>query len=70
MRLAVDATAVAPGAKGIGRVAKGTAEALAADGVDVTALVQADVALTCFRWARPDASKRSGMPRAPRDVIE
>src|SRR5438105_12514737 len=37
-RLAVDATAVAPGAKGIGRVARGTVEALAARGVDVVAL--------------------------------
>jgi glycosyltransferase involved in cell wall biosynthesis len=45
MRLAVDATAVTPGAKGIGRVAKGTTEALAAGGVDVTALVRPGVAL-------------------------
>ena len=45
MRLAVDATAVMPGAKGIGRVAKGTTEALAAGGVDVTALVRPGVAL-------------------------
>ena len=39
-RLAIDATAVAPGAKGIGRVARGTAEALAARGADVVALVR------------------------------
>lgn len=45
MRLAVDATAVAPAAKGIGRAAKGTVEALAAGGVDVTALVRPGVAL-------------------------
>lgn len=45
MRLAVDATAVAPGAKGIGRVAKGTAEALATGGADVTALVRPGVTL-------------------------
>ena len=38
MRVAVDATAVTPGAKGIGRVAKGAVEALAAAGADVTAL--------------------------------
>src|SRR5919205_956296 len=37
-RLAVDVTAVAPGAKGIGRVAKGTVEALAERGVHVVAL--------------------------------
>src|ERR671932_1656743 len=39
-RLAVDATAVAPGAKGVGRVAKGTVKALAERGVDVTALAR------------------------------
>jgi glycosyltransferase involved in cell wall biosynthesis len=39
-RIAVDATAVAPDAKGIGRVAKGTAEALAQRGVDVVALAR------------------------------
>jgi glycosyltransferase involved in cell wall biosynthesis len=39
-RLAIDATAIVPGAKGIGRVAKGTVEALAARGADVVALVQ------------------------------
>jgi glycosyltransferase involved in cell wall biosynthesis len=39
-RLAVDATAVAPGAKGIGRVARGTVEALARGGADVVALVR------------------------------
>jgi glycosyltransferase involved in cell wall biosynthesis len=38
MRLAVDSTAVSPVAKGIGRVAKGTVEALVAAGADVTAL--------------------------------
>jgi glycosyltransferase involved in cell wall biosynthesis len=40
VRLAVDATAIAPDAKGIGRVARGTAEALAARGIDVVALVR------------------------------
>lgn len=44
-RLAVDATAVAPGAKGIGRVARGTVEALAARGVDVVALARAGAEL-------------------------
>jgi glycosyltransferase involved in cell wall biosynthesis len=39
-RLAVDATAVGPKAKGIGRVAKRTVETLSARGVDVVALVQ------------------------------
>jgi glycosyltransferase involved in cell wall biosynthesis len=37
-RIAVDATAVAPGAKGIGRVAAGAVEALANRGIDVVAL--------------------------------
>jgi glycosyltransferase involved in cell wall biosynthesis len=37
-RLAVDATAVAPGAKGIGRVAKGAVAALVDRGIDVVAL--------------------------------
>jgi glycosyltransferase involved in cell wall biosynthesis len=40
MRLAVDATGVTPAAKGIGRVARGAVEALAARGADVVALVQ------------------------------
>src|ERR687885_2467470 len=44
-RLAVDATAVAPGAKGIGRVAKGTVETLAERGVDVVALTGSGVEL-------------------------
>src|SRR5918911_3632327 len=44
-RLAVDATAVAPGAKGIGRVAKGTVEALAERGLDVVALTGSGVEL-------------------------
>src|SRR5918911_472318 len=44
-RLAVDATAVAPGAKGIGRVAKGAVEALAERGVDVVALTGPGVEL-------------------------
>jgi glycosyltransferase involved in cell wall biosynthesis len=39
-RFAIDATAVAPGAKGIGRVARGAVEALAERGVDIVALVQ------------------------------
>jgi glycosyltransferase involved in cell wall biosynthesis len=55
-RLAVDATAVAPGAKGIGRVARGTAETLAARGVDVVALVQEGAELRAPRQvvrARP-----------------
>jgi glycosyltransferase involved in cell wall biosynthesis len=45
MRLAIDTTAVTPAAKGIGRVAKGTAEALAVGGIDVTALVRPGVVL-------------------------
>jgi len=48
-RLAVDATAVVPGAKGIGRVARGTVEALAARGVDVVALTQADASVAAPR---------------------
>jgi glycosyltransferase involved in cell wall biosynthesis len=55
-RLAIDATAVAPGAKGIGRVARGTVEALAAREVDVVALVQEGAALRAPRQvvrARP-----------------
>ncbi|TMJ93875.1 MAG: hypothetical protein E6G67_11070, partial [Actinobacteria bacterium] len=39
-RVAVDATAVRPGARGIGRVARGTVEALAGRGLDVVALVR------------------------------
>ena len=39
-RVAVDATAVGPGARGIGRVARGTVEALAGRGLDVVALVR------------------------------
>jgi glycosyltransferase involved in cell wall biosynthesis len=54
MRLAVDATAVEPAAKGIGRVAKGVTEALAAAGADVTALVRPGVAL-----AAPSAAVRA-----------
>src|SRR5438552_1570074 len=39
-RVAVDATAVRPGARGIGRVARGTVEALAGRGLDVVAHVR------------------------------
>src|SRR6266516_825614 len=39
-RVAVDATAVGPGARGIGRVARGTVVALAGRGLDVVALVR------------------------------
>jgi glycosyltransferase involved in cell wall biosynthesis len=45
MRLAVDATAVTPAAKGIGRVARGAVEALAARGADVVGLVQPGITL-------------------------
>ena len=48
-RLAVDATAVAPRAKGIGRVARGAVETLAARGVDVVALVQEGAELAAPR---------------------
>src|ERR671934_1813704 len=48
-RLAVDATAVAPGAKGIGRVARGTVETLTRRGVDVVALVQEGAELAAPR---------------------
>ena len=44
-RLAIDATAIAPHAKGIGRVAKGTVEALAGRGADVVALVRPGTAV-------------------------
>ncbi|MDX6448542.1 MAG: hypothetical protein QOD08_1005 [Gaiellaceae bacterium] len=44
-RLAIDATAIVPQAKGIGRVARGTVEALAARGADVVALVQPGTAV-------------------------
>jgi glycosyltransferase involved in cell wall biosynthesis len=44
-RIAVDATAVSAAGKGIGRVARGAAEALARRGVDVVALVRHGVSL-------------------------
>ena len=70
MRLAVDATAVAPGAKGIGRVAKGATDALAAAGVDVTALVRPGavlVAPTEAVRARPAVYwEQVGLARAAR----
>jgi glycosyltransferase involved in cell wall biosynthesis len=44
-QVAIDATAVAPTGKGIGRVARGAAEALARRGVDVVALVRPGVEL-------------------------
>jgi len=70
-RLAVDATAVAPGAKGIGRVARGTVEALAARGVDVVALVQDGVELaapTQVVRARPAVLwEQAGLRRAGRE---
>jgi glycosyltransferase involved in cell wall biosynthesis len=44
-RIAVDATAVSAAEKGIGRVARGAAEALAGRGVDVVALVRPGISL-------------------------
>jgi glycosyltransferase involved in cell wall biosynthesis len=44
-RIAVDATAVSPAGKGIGRVARGAVEALARRGQDVVALVREGVVL-------------------------
>src|SRR5919205_44703 len=70
-RLAVDATAVAPGAKGIGRVAKGTVEALAARGVDVVALASAGAELDAHAEtvrARPAVLwEQLGLRRAARE---
>src|SRR5256714_2219241 len=70
-RLAVDATAVAPGAKGIGRVAKGAVEALAARGVDVVALARAGAELdarTEAVRARPAVLwEQVGLRRAARE---
>ncbi|HYZ78542.1 MAG TPA: glycosyltransferase family 1 protein [Gaiellaceae bacterium] len=70
-RLAVDATAVAPGAKGIGRVARGAAETLAARGVDVVALVQGAAELAAPREvvrARPAVLwEQVGLRRAARE---
>ena len=70
-RLAVDATAVAPGAKGIGRVAKGTVEALAARGVDVVALASAGAELDAHAEtvrARPAVLwEQAGLRRAARE---
>src|SRR5919108_1493494 len=70
-RLAVDATAIAPGAKGIGRVARGTAETLAARGVDVVALVQEGAELAAPREvvrARPAVLwEQVGLRRAARE---
>ena len=58
MRLAVDATAVAPGAKGIGRVAKGTVEALVAAGADVTALTGSRPAIAWEQVGLARAARR------------
>jgi glycosyltransferase involved in cell wall biosynthesis len=75
MRFAVDATAIAPGAKGIGRVAKGTVEALAARGLDVTALTRPGAAVAASAEpvrARPAlAWEQVGLARAARrfDVV-
>src|SRR5919201_1887614 len=70
-RLAVDATAVAPDAKGIGRVAKGTVEALAQRGVDVVALARGDAELdarTQAVRARPAVLwEQVGLRRAGRE---
>jgi len=68
MRLAVDATAVSPAAKGIGRVARGTVEALAARGADVVALVQPGITVAApseVVHARPAVVwEQSGLRRA------
>src|ERR671934_1383106 len=70
-RIAVDATAVAPDAKGIGRVAKGTVEALAKRGVDVVALAREDAELdarTQAVRARPAVLwEQVGLRRAGRE---
>ena len=58
MRLAVDATAVTPVAKGIGRVAKGTVEALEAAGVDVTALAGSRPAIAWEQVGLARAARR------------
>jgi glycosyltransferase involved in cell wall biosynthesis len=70
-RLAVDATAVVPGAKGIGRVARGTVETLARRGVDVVALVQERAEVAAPREivrARPAVLwEQVGLRRAARE---
>jgi glycosyltransferase involved in cell wall biosynthesis len=58
MRLAVDATAVTPVAKGIGRVAKGVVEALEAAGADVTALVGSRPAIAWEQVGLARAARR------------
>jgi glycosyltransferase involved in cell wall biosynthesis len=74
-RIAVDATAIAPEAKGIGRVARGTVEALARHGADVVALVRPGVELAApveAVRARPAVVwEQVGLARAARrfDVV-
>ena len=58
MRLAVDATAVTPVAKGIGRVAKGTVAALEAAGADVTALAGSRPAIAWEQIGLARAARR------------
>jgi glycosyltransferase involved in cell wall biosynthesis len=58
MRLAVDATAVTPVAKGIGRVAKGTVVALEAAGADVTALAGSRPAIAWEQVGLAGAARR------------
>ncbi|HEX6701081.1 MAG TPA: glycosyltransferase family 1 protein [Gaiellaceae bacterium] len=69
-RFAVDATAVSPVGKGISRVMRGAAEALARRGVDVVALVQPGVALEASSesvHARPAVLwEQVGLARAAR----
>jgi alpha-1,3-rhamnosyl/mannosyltransferase len=70
-RLAVDATSVAPQAKGIGRVARGIAETLAARGIDVVALAQPSARLAApheIVRARPAVLwEQVGLRRAARE---
>jgi glycosyltransferase involved in cell wall biosynthesis len=69
-RVAVDATAVAPTGKGIGRVARGVAEALARRGADVVALVRPGIELDAPTQAvrhRPAVAwEQVGLARAVR----